>query len=325
MKAKTNGMRMLMALLVGAVVSAAATGQTLPSKPVRLVASTPPGGTIDLVARILAQHLTTSLGQAVIVENKAGASGNIAAEFVAKAPADGSTLLVTASSHATNINLYPKLPYHPVKDFAPVSLLTTNSFVLVVPASSPANSTGEFLALAKSRKGALNYGSSGSGQGNHLGMELLKSMGGFDATHVPYSGTGPVTIALLAGQVDVALQTPPGVMPHLKSGRLKFLATTGKTRSPLLPNVPTVAESGVPGYELLGWIGLLAPAGTPKETVEALQRATKKVLAQPDVVSQLNAVACDVVASTPQQFASFLDSEIATWAQVIKKSGARAE
>jgi tripartite-type tricarboxylate transporter receptor subunit TctC len=317
--------RSFLALLFAAFLTASATAQALPNKPIRLIASTPPGGTIDLVARLLAQSMSASLGQPVIVENKAGAAGNIAAEYVAKSPADGTTLLVTASSHATNINLYPKLGYDPVKDFAPVSLLTTNSFVLVVPASSPASSTAEFLALAKSKKGALNYGSSGSGQGNHLGMELLKSMGGFDAAHVPYNGTGPVTIALIAGQVDVALQTPPGVVPHLKSGKLKALATTGKTRSPLLPNVPTLAESGVPGYELLGWIGLLAPAGTPKGTVEALQQAAKKALNQPDVLNQLHAVAADVVASTPQEFATFLDSEISTWAQVIKKSGARAE
>jgi tripartite-type tricarboxylate transporter receptor subunit TctC len=311
--------------LVAAFMTASATAQTLPNKPIRLIASTPPGGTIDLVARLLAQSLAASLGQPVIVENKAGAAGNIAAEYVAKSPADGTTLLVTASSHATNINLYPRLGYDPVKDFAPVSLLTTNSFVLVVPASSPAHNTAEFLALAKSKKGALNYGSSGSGQGNHLGMELLKSMGGFDAAHVPYNGTGPVTIALLAGQLDVALQTPPGVIPYLKSGKLKALATTGKTGSPLIPNVPTLSESGVPGYELLGWIGLLAPAGTPKGTVEALQHAAKKALNQPDVLNQLHAVAADVVASTPQEFSTFLDSEISTWAQVIKKSGARAE
>jgi tripartite-type tricarboxylate transporter receptor subunit TctC len=269
--------------------------------------------------------MAASLGRPVIVENKAGAAGNIAAEFVAKAPADGSTLLVTASSHATNINLYPKLGYDPVKDFAPVSLLTTNSFVLAVPASSPANSAAEFLALARSKQGALNYGSSGSGQGNHLGMELLKSMGGFDAAHVPYSGTGPATIALLAGQVDVALLTPPAVVPYLKSGRLKLLATTGKTRSPLLPDVPTLAESDLPGYELLGWIGLLAPAGTPKGTVDTLQQAARKALEQPNARNQLQAVAADVVASTPQEFASFLNTEITTWAQVIKKSGARAE
>jgi tripartite-type tricarboxylate transporter receptor subunit TctC len=317
--------RKALSLLLTAFMTASAMPQTVPNKPIRLIASTPPGGTIDLVARLLAQNMSASLGRPVIVENKAGAAGNIAADYVAQSPADGTTLLVTASSHATNVNLYPRLSYDPVKDFAPVSLLTTNSFVLVVPASSPANSTAEFLALAKSKKGALNYGSSGSGQGNHLGMELLKSMGGFDAAHVPYNGTGPVTIALLAGQVDVALQTPPGVVPYLKSGKLKALATTGKTRSPLIPNVPTLAESGVPGYELLGWIGLLAPAGTPKGTIETLQRAARKALNQPDVLNQLHAVAADVVASTPQEFSSFLDSEISTWAQVIKKSGARAE
>jgi tripartite-type tricarboxylate transporter receptor subunit TctC len=313
------------ALVISACVSVSAIAQTFPSKPIRIIASTPPGGTIDLVARLLAQHLPGALGQPAVVENKPGAAGNIAAEFVAKSPADGHTLLVTASSHATNINLYSKLSYHPVKDFAPVSQLTSNSFVIAVPISSPANTLAEFLALAKSKKSDLSYGSAGSGQGNHLGMELLKTMAGFDAVHVPYNGTGPVTLALLAGQIDVAIQSPPGVLPQMKTGRLKILATTGKMRSPLIPEVPTVAEAGVPGYELLGWIGLLAPAGTPKDVVDTLQREARKVLSRPDVASQLHAVSSDVVGSTPQEFSAFLDTEIATWAQVIKKSGARAE
>jgi tripartite-type tricarboxylate transporter receptor subunit TctC len=317
--------RTVLALLAGACIAASAAAQTFPHKPIRLIASTPPGGTIDLVARLLAQHLPAALGQPAVVENKPGAAGNIAAEFVARSPADGHTLLVTASSHATNVNLYPKLAYHPVKDFAPVSQLTSNDFVLVVPTASPANTLHGFLALARSKKTDLSYGSSGSGQGNHLGMELLKTMAGFDAVHVPYNGTGPVTLALLAGQVDVAIQSPPGVIPQMKNGRLRILATTGKARSPLIPEVPTVAEAGVPGYELLGWIGLLAPAGTPREVVETLQREAAKVLNRPDVASQLHAVSSSVVASTPQEFARFLDTEIATWAQVIKKSGARAE
>jgi tripartite-type tricarboxylate transporter receptor subunit TctC len=318
-------LQLALALMAGALVSGSAIAQAYPAKPIRIIASTPPGGTIDLVARLLAQHLPAALGQPVVVENKPGAAGNIAAEFVAKAPADGYTLLVTASSHATNISLYPKLAYHPVKDFAPVSQLTSNSFVIAVPVSSPANTLSDFLALAKSKKSDLSYGSSGSGQGNHLGMELLKSMTGFKAVHVPYNGTGPVTLALLAAQIDVAIQSPPGVLPQMKTGRLKILATTGKARSPLIPEVPTVAEAGVPGYELLGWIGLLAPAGTPKEVVERLQREAKKILDRADVTSQLHAVSSDVVGSTPQEFSAFLDTEIATWAQVIKKSGARAE
>jgi tripartite-type tricarboxylate transporter receptor subunit TctC len=304
-------LQLALALMAGALVSGSAIAQAYPAKPIRIIASTPPGGTIDLVARLLAQHLPAALGQPVVVENKPGA--------------DGYTLLVTASSHATNISLYPKLAYHPVKDFAPVSQLTSNSFVIAVPVSSPANTLSDFLALAKSKKSDLSYGSSGSGQGNHLGMELLKSMTGFKAVHVPYNGTGPVTLALLAAQIDVAIQSPPGVLPQMKTGRLKILATTGKARSPLIPEVPTVAEAGVPGYELLGWIGLLAPAGTPKEVVERLQREAKKILDRADVTSQLHAVSSDVVGSTPQEFSAFLDTEIATWAQVIKKSGARAE
>ncbi|MEJ8850794.1 tripartite tricarboxylate transporter substrate binding protein [Variovorax rhizosphaerae] len=325
MKSKFIIARLALLLTASVLFGLPAAAQTFPSKPIRIIASTPPGGTIDLVARVLALHLPAALGQPVIVENKPGAAGNIAADYVARATPDGHTLLVTASSHATNINLYPKLSYDPVKDFAPVSQLTSNVFALAVPAASPANTLGEFLALAKAKKSNLSYGSAGAGQGNHLGMELLKTMAGFDAVHVPYNGTGPVTLALMAGQIDVALQSPPGVIPQSKSGRLKILATTGKTRSPFLPDVPTVAEAGVPGYELLGWIGLLAPAGTPKTTVDTLKREAAKVLSRPDVVSQLHAVSLDVVASTPQEFGAFLNTEIATWAQVIKKSGARAE
>ncbi|UUZ77231.1 tripartite tricarboxylate transporter substrate binding protein [Polaromonas sp. P1(28)-13] len=277
--------------------------QSFPTKPIRIIASTPPGGSIDYVSRILAQKLPASLGQSAIVENKAGASGNIAAEYVARSVPDGHTLLVVASSHATNLNLYANMSYDPVRDFAPVSLLTTNYFVVAVPGSSPAKTFSELIALAKTKKGGLNYGSSGSGQGNHLGMELLKSMAGFEAVHVPFSGIGPTTSALLGGQIDVALLTPPGALPHVKSGRLKILAVTSPKRFPSLPNVPTVAESGVPGYELSGWIGLLAPASTPKDVVDKLQRETVKVLNQPEVITQLDVVSAEPVGSTSQEFA----------------------
>ena len=233
--------------------------------------------------------------------------------------------MVVASSHATNVNLYSKLSYDPVKDFAPISLLTTNFFVVAVPASSPANNLGELIALAKTKKGGLSYGSAGSGQGNHLGMELLKVRGGFEATHIPYSGIGPATIGLLSEQIDVSLLTPPGAVPHVKSGKLKALAITAPKRSPLMPNVPTVAESGFPGYELSGWIGLLAPAGTPKDIVEKLQQAVAKILKEPDVLAKLESVMAEPVASTPAEFATFLQSEISMWGKVIKQSGAKAE
>lgn len=317
--------RTVLPLLACALLALPAVAQPFPSKPIRIIASTPPGGNIDLISRLLAQKLPAALGQPAVVENKAGAAGNIAAEYVARAPADGHTLLVVASSHATNLNLYARLAYDPVKDFAPVSLLVKNEFVVAVPASSPANTLGELLALAKSNKGGLNYGSAGSGQGNHLGMELLKTMGNFDAVHVPFSGTGPVTSAILGGQVDVALLTPAGALPHLKGGKLKVLATTGKTRSPSLPSIPTVAESGIAGYELTGWIGLLAPAGTPKDVVAVLQREAAKALKEPDVLKQLELAHAEPVASTPEEFSRFLQSEIANWAKVIKQSGAKAE
>jgi tripartite-type tricarboxylate transporter receptor subunit TctC len=318
-------LRAVLPLLACAFLGGPAAADPFPSKPIRIIASTPPGGNIDLVSRLIAQKLPAYLGQPVVVENKAGAAGNIATEYVAHAPADGYTLLVVASSHATNLNLYPKLGFDPVKDFAPVSLLTKNGFVVAVPASSPANTFREFLALAKAKKGALNYASAGAGQGNHLGMELLKNMAGFDATHVPFSGVGPATTALLAGQVDVSLLTPVGAVPYMKGGRLKVLATTGKARSPFLPDVPTVAESGVPGYELTGWIAMLAPAGTPKDVVARLQRESARALRDPDVLKQLQLANVEPVGSTPEEFAPFLKSEIATWAKVIKQSGARLD
>lgn len=295
-------------------------------KSIKLVVPYPAGGTSDILARLLSQRMAEALGATVVVENKAGATGNLGSDFVAKSAPDGLTLLLTdMGSVAIAPSVFPNLPYDPVKDFAPVSLLTTNVFVVAVPASSPANNLREFIALAKAKKGALNYGSAGSGQGSHLGMELLKGMAGFDAVHVPFSGIGPVTAAVLGGQVDVSLLTPTGALPHVKSGRLKILAMTGTKRSPLLPGIPTVAESGVPGYELTGWIGLLAPAGTPKDVVDRLQREIAKALKQPDVAAQLDVVAAEPVASTPQEFAAFLQSEIVKWGKIIKQSGAKAE
>ncbi|UUZ77257.1 tripartite tricarboxylate transporter substrate binding protein [Polaromonas sp. P1(28)-13] len=261
----------------------------------------------------------------MVIDNKAGAAGNIAADLAAKAPADGYTLLLVATSHATNINLYSKIGYDPIKDFAPISILNTNFFVVVVPAASSVNKLKELVSLAKLKDRKINYASAGSGQANHLGMELLKTIGGFDAVHVPYTSMGAATNALLGGQVDVAILSLSAALPQAKAGKLKILAMTAQKRSTLLPDVPTVVEAGFPGYELTGWQGLLAPAGTPKEVVDKLSREAAKVLHQPDVVAQLSVVAAEPVGSTPQEFAAFLQSEITKWGKVIKQSGAKAE
>jgi len=320
-----NGMSLAMA---GALAGTAATGafaQAYPSKPVRIVASSAPGGTIDLMARLLASKFPASMGQPAFAENKAGASGYIATEYVARSPADGHTLLVVASSHSTNHLMSAKMTIDPVKQFVPISLLTTNYFVVAVPASSPANNLKELVALARQKPEGLSYSTPGVGQGAHLGMELFKSMSGIKAVHVPFSGTGPALTALLGSQVDVSLLTTTGAIPYLKSGKLKVLAATSRKRLSQLPDVPTVEEAGFPGYELTGWTGLLAPAGTPSDVVAKLHRETVNALKQPDVAAQIEALASENIASSPQQFAAFLTDDIAKWGKIIKQAGVTAE
>jgi tripartite-type tricarboxylate transporter receptor subunit TctC len=302
-----------------------ASAASYPNKPIRVIVAAAPGGGSDFIARLLGQHLSPVLGQTVVIDNRAGAAGNIAAELTAKAPPDGYTLIVVASSHASNINLYRKLAYDPIRDFAPITQLTANFFLLTVQPSSPATTVKDFVAWAKSKKGSLTYASAGAGQGAHLGMELLKMLAGFNAVHVPYGGIGPATVSLLAGQVDVALLTPPAAMPHVKSGKLKALAVTSPRPVALLPGIPTVAEAGFAGYEVNNWQGLMAPVGTPKEVIAKLHEEVSKALKAPDVVDRLALVATEPVASTPAEFADFLQAEITKWGKVIKQSGARAD
>lgn len=322
---KRNFLASALPLLAGAIAPRLAWADSFPSKPIRIVASSAPGGTIDLAARLLALKFPAALGQPAIVENRAGASGYIASEFVARAPADGHTLLVVASSHSTNHLINPKMTLDPNKDFSPISLLSTNYFVVAVPASSPANNLRDLIAMARKQPSGLSYSTPGIGQGAHLGMELLKSMGNFPAVHVPFTGTGPATVALLGSQVDLSLLTPTGAMQHMKTGKLKVLAVTSRKRSALLPNVPTVEESGFPGYELTGWTGLLAPAGTPSDVVQKLSRAAANALKQPDVIAQFEAVVSEPVGSTPEQFAAFVAQDTAQWAKLIKQAGVKGE
>src|SRR5262244_1040779 len=271
-----------LAILVGAAVfSAAAFAQTYPAKPVRMVVPFAAGGAVDTVARALGQKLGDSWKQPVLVDNRPGAGGNIAADTVAKAPADGYTLLITTQGFAISPGLYKKLPFDAVRDFAPVTQLTSSYLVLVCSPQLPSQSIRELIALARSKPGTINYGSTGTGAPPHLLGELLKSSASVDLLHVPYKGDAPLTQALLAGEVQVAFMPLAGVLPHIKSGRLRALGVSGKQRSTEMPEVPTFAEAGLP-FEFTGWLGIFAPAGVPRELVMQLQREIARAIVAPD-------------------------------------------
>ncbi len=308
-----------------AFAAGAATAQMYPAKPIRIVVPYPPGGGTDVVARTIAQKLHETLGQPAIVDNRAGANGIIGTDAVAKAPADGYTVLITIATHAINPTLYSKLPYDTLADLAPVSLLAEYPFVITVHPSVPAKTIKEFIAFAKSRPGQLAYASSGNGSGPHLGMELFRSMAGIDMVHVPYKGAGQAMTDLLSGQVPVFLNNFLAAMPMIKAGRLRALAVTSRNRSGAMPGLPTVAESGVPGYFVTGWYGMFVPAATPAAVVGALHAGTVKALKSKDVSDRLSNEAAEIVAGTPQQFADFLKIEIAKWAAVILKAQMRPE
>jgi tripartite-type tricarboxylate transporter receptor subunit TctC len=326
MNKETSRLRRALAVLP-LVAGAAAHGAfaSYPVKPVRVIVPAAPGGGSDFLARLLAQHLSPAFGQPVVIDNRAGAGGNIAAELAARAPADGYTLLVVNSSHASNVSLYRNIAYDPIKDFAPISHLASNYFLLAVQPSFTPTTVKEFVAFARSKRGGVTYASAGSGQGAHLGMELFKTMAGFDAVHVPFNGIGPATTALLGAQVEVALLTPPSTVPLVKAEKLKVLGITAPKRSAQLPEVPTIAESGYPNFEVNNWQGLVAPARTPTEVIARVYEETAKGLKHPDVVSRLTAVGTDPVGSTPQDFAAFLRAEIAKWGKVVKQTGARVD
>ncbi|TPQ38242.1 Bug family tripartite tricarboxylate transporter substrate binding protein [Cupriavidus pinatubonensis] len=310
---------------IGTVSPAQAQQPDYPNKPIRMIVGVAAGGGADFIARILAQEVGKSLGQAIVVENRPGAGGNIAAELVAKSAADGYTLLMANSSHAINVNLYHNLRFDALKDFSPISQVTANYFYFAVNPDLPVKTLGELVSYAKSKKGAMTYASAGNGQGAHLGMELFKKVASIDAVHVPYNGTAPSLAAVLGHTVDVSLLTPPAVLPNLAAKKLRVLAVTGLKRSAALPDIPTVAESGYPGFEVNNWQGLLAPAGTPPEIIAKLNQATIKALKQPAVVKQLETAGTEPVGSSPEEFKRFLAAEISKWGKVIEQSGARAD
>ena len=300
--------------------------QDYPSKPVRFVVPFAPGGTTDVLARLVGEKLSASLGQQFVVDNKPGAGGNVGTAQVAKAEPDGYTLLMgTVGTHAINASIYPSLPYDPVQDFAPVTLVATVPNVLVVNPEVPANSVAELIALAKEKPGELNFASSGNGTSIHLSGELFKAMTGVDIVHVPYKGSGPAVVDLLGGQVEMMFDNLPSSAPHIKAGKLRPLGVTSKERSPTLPDVPTIAEAGVPGYEALSWFGVLVPAGTPDAVVTRLQQEIAKILADPAMRERFAELGAVPAGDTPAEFAAFIGSETAKWADVVQKAGITLE
>jgi tripartite-type tricarboxylate transporter receptor subunit TctC len=296
-----------------------------PAKQVTIVAAYPPGGTVDLLSRVLAQKLGDDWKQPVIVENRAGASGIIGSQYVQRAPANGYTLMVVPITHVTNSSLYSNVPYDPIKDFTPITMLAQSPVMLVVNNKFPAKNVGELIAQAKANPGKFNCGSGGTGTSQHLACELFKSMAKVDIKHVPYKGNAAAMTDVIGGQIEMLFDQMATAVPHVKGGQVRALAVTTSKRSPALPDVPTVAESGVPGYECTAWFGLVGPAGMPKALVERINSSVRVVLARPDVQKQLAEQGLELTPGTPDEFASTMKKEMVKWAGVIKQAGIRAD
>jgi tripartite-type tricarboxylate transporter receptor subunit TctC len=318
MKGRLAGM-----LVALSAVNAAA--QTYPAKPIRLVLPVAPGGGSDIIVRIVTQKVSAAINQQFVIDYRGGANGNIAHDLVAKAPADGYTLLWVNAGFATNVSLYKKLNHDPVRDFTPITQLTSQSYVFIVHPSVPVKSVKEFVALSHARNGGLVYASTGAGSLPHLGMELFRIQAHIPGTHIPYKGAGPALIDVMGGQVDAMMPTMIAGTPLVKSGKLRALAVTSAKRSALLPDVPAIAEQGYPGFEVSGWYGMLAPVGTPKDAIVLLNAEISNALRLPDVVERLTGDGAVAVGNAPDAFAAYIKSEMAKWAPVIKASGATAD
>ena len=318
--------RLAAALFVAVAFSGGAAAQGWPKRPVRFIVGFTPGGPSDILARALGQKLADLWGQQVVIENRPGAGGNIAAEAAAKSAPDGTTwLLGNNSILATNQSLYLRLAYDPVKDFAPVALVAIQPNILVVNPGVPANSVTELIALAKAKPGQLNYASSGSGAAAHLAAELFKAMAGVDMVHIPYKGAQPALTDVIAGQAQLMFATSASVIPYIKAGRLRALAVTTARRSAAVPELPTLSEAGVPGFEAITWHGVVVPAATRGALVERLNADIVRVLRMRDLRERLESLGAELAPGTPRDFAEYIAREIPKWAKVVKDSGARAE
>lgn len=316
---------LLTAILSGTLVSAAGTpafAQAWPSKPITIIVPFPVGGTTDLITRPIAQKLSEALKTPVVVDNRGGAGGTIGATLVARAPADGYTFLVGAVHHTIATSLYKNLPYGFEKDLAPVTVLAYVPNIVVVHPSVPVKNIGDLIKLAKAKPGGVNYGSAGSGTSHHMAAELFKSMAKVDLQHVPYKGGGPMMQDLVGGQINVAFETAASAVPQIKSGKIRPIAITTAKRSSAMPDLPTVAESGLPGYEVVTWYGLLAPVATPKDIVNRMQTEIAKILQTPDMKERLASISSEPGGISPADFANLIKNETVKWAKVVKDSGA---
>ena len=312
---------LLATLLLGlGAMAAVHANEGYPSRPVKLIIPFPPGGSNDVVGRLIASQLAARLGQPVVVDNKGGAGGLIGTEQAAKSEPDGHTLLFISSAFAANGSLY-KLPYDPAKAFVPVAMLAAGPNVLAVPPNFPVNSARELLALARAKPGVLNYASAGAGSFQHLGAALFVSMAKLDIVHVPFKGGGPAMLDVMAGNTQLILGSLVQTLPQIKAGKLKALAVGGSKRAPTLPDVPTLAESGVPGYEAVNWWGIVAPTGTPKPILERLHKELTAIQKAPDMVKRFESEAVEAVQMSPAEFGRYIEQDTAKWARVIREAG----
>jgi tripartite-type tricarboxylate transporter receptor subunit TctC len=309
-----------------AMAQAPAQAQAYPTKPVRMIIGFPPGQATDIIGRTIADKLSQSLGQQFVVDNRAGASGIIGTELTIKSPADGYTVLMSSSGPlAVNPGLYAKLPYDVMKDLAPISMVATVPLFMAAHPSLPANNIRELIALAKAQPGRINYGSGGSGVTNHLVMEMFKSAVGVDMTHVPYKGGPPAVADLVAGQIQLMFETGPGILPQVRAGKLKAIAAGSIKRSAATPDLPTVAEQGVPGFDGVAWVGFVAPAGTPRAIIDKLNAETRKAVASEDVRNRFLSLGAEPPANSPEEFSAYIRAEMEKWGRVIKASGAKVD
>lgn len=305
---------------IAVAASSVALAQPYPSKPIRLIAPSSPGSGVDIVARFVGQKLSENLKQQVVVDNRAGAGANLGAEIAARAAPDGYTLFMGTPAHTINPAVYRKLTYDILKDFAPITLVTTGQYVLVVHPAVAAKSVKELIALARAKPGVLNFASAGNGNATHLAGELFKSLAKIDIVHVPYKGSGPALTDLIGGQVSLMFSNLTAAFPHMKSGKLRALAVTGALRSTAVPELPTMIEAGVPGYVVTSWFGVLAPAGIPPDLVSLLNIKLRQVMRAPDMKDRLAAEGAEPMTSTPDEFAAFLRKEVEQWRKVVREA-----